>query len=139
MDKDKKLLRLVPLPIESLERTLVVMNYNRRAGLDNQAGATAKLAPGKKRRRQEYTSGELNNQYINEHNMGLLARLLEGKNATLVVLLIVVLGGGYLVNENNKALLELSVSIKALVERERDKADREYVIKPQYDRETYKK
>lgn len=138
MDKDKKLLRLVALPVEPLERNPGVMNYNRKAGLGNQVGATAKSAPNRKRRRQDYPE-EVSHHYMNEQNMGLLARLLEGKNATLVVLLIVVLGGGYLINENNKALLELSVSIKALVERERDKVSRDYVPKSQSENEMNKK
>lgn len=119
--------------VKGSTRKKVGMNNRRKEGSDSRQKSPSK--PLSTKNRGVAMKGSLDD-YANSQNMSLLARLLEGKNATLVVLLIVVLGGGYLINENNKALLELSVSIKSLVEKER--VFHEYQPRS-YEPENYKK
>ena len=116
MDNDKRIFQVVGSSKELPRKKRNVMNHSRKEGSGIKIRNSSKPLNSRSR---GVVMRNVSDDYANYQNMSLLARLLEGKNATLVVLLIVVLGGGYLINENNKALLDLSLSIKSLVEKER--------------------
>jgi len=116
LDNDKRIFQVVGSSKELPRKKRNLMNHSRKEGSGDKIKKSSKPLNSRNR---GVVMRNIADDYANYQNRSLLTRLLEGKNATLVVLLIVVLGGGYLINENNKALLDLSLSIKSLVEKER--------------------